>query len=190
MLAGRSRARAYLGVAVAVGLAGALWFARRGPQGAGSTERRSEPAADDDAPPERPDQIGVGALLGEMVDLVRLTKLPDPPYVAHLASSYDRRSLSPGDPLGWFANDDWVSRTNPNYVRVEEISGRHEYVLLDVPGPGAVVRIWSATPTGTLRLYVDGDPKPALEGRMVDLLSGSGAIPSPFAYVAARGYNV
>src|SRR5512141_2649054 len=132
MMSAHSRARAYVGVALALGLAGAVWFAQRGRQKgtlAGSTEQRPD-LAPDDAPPERPDQIGLQALLGEMVDLVRLTRSPVPPYVAHLASSYDRRSLSPGDPLGWFANDAWVSRTNPNYVRVEEISGRREYVLL------------------------------------------------------------
>jgi hypothetical protein len=110
-------------------------------------------------PPERPGEIGVRALLEEMVDPLRLAKLPDPPYVAHLASSYDRRSISPDDPEGWFANDDWASRENSNYVRVEQTSERTEYVLLDVKGPGMIARIWSATPTGTLRLYVDGAEK-------------------------------
>jgi hypothetical protein len=184
------RIRLYLTALAALGLAALLAQRWRKPDStSGGNAPRPPSPARDDGPPERPDQVGVRALLSEMVDLVRLTRLPDPPYTAHLASSYDRRSLSPDDPQGWFANEDWASRTNPNYVRVDETSGRREYVLLDVQGPGAVVRIWSATPTGTLRLYVDGDPVPVLEESMADLLSGRAVIPPPFAYVAALGYN-
>jgi hypothetical protein len=143
----------------------------------------------DPGPPEVPGEIGVRALLGELVDLERLAILPDPPFRTYLASSYDRRSKSASDPVTWFANDDWVSTERPNYVRLEEVAGRREYVLLDVTGPGALVRIWSATPTGTLRVYLDGSSTPVIEEHLVDLLSGNGTIPRPFAYVAARGYN-
>ncbi len=143
----------------------------------------------DPGPPEEPGEIGVRALVGELVDLDRLASLPDPPFRAYLASSYDRRSKSAKDPATWFANDDWASSEDPNYVRLENVAGRREYVLLDVAGPGALVRLWSATPTGTLRVYLDGSPTPVIEERLEDLLSGNGTIPRPFAYVAARGYN-
>jgi hypothetical protein len=142
-------------------------------------------------PPEAPGEIGVVALLEEMGDLSRLAALPDPPFVARMVSSFDRRSLTPADGDGWFANDDWVSAARMNGVVIEEppqsFSGRREYVLLDVPGPGAVVRIWTATPTGILRMYLDGDPRPVVEARTDELLGGRGDIPPPFAYLAARG---
>jgi len=143
----------------------------------------------DEPDPQSSDDIGVGQLLEELADLSRLAELPDPPYVAHMASSYDRRSRSKQQRDSWFANDDWASRERPNFLRVEEIAGRREYVLLDVEGPGALVRLWTATPTGTLRVYVDHHDRPVLEAPMLDLLAGNDVIPEPFAHVAARGYS-
>jgi hypothetical protein len=137
----------------------------------------------------RPDEISVASLLLEMLDPRRLAKLPEPPYTAHLASSYDRRSRSVEDADGWFANDDWASAARPNYERVESHAGRREYVLLDVKGPGAIVRLWTATPTGTLRIYFDGAETPSIEAPLSELLSGENRFPRGFAYVAARGYN-
>jgi hypothetical protein len=124
-----------------------------------------------------------------MVDLGALARLPDPPYVARAASSYDRRSVTPTNPDGWFANDDWASPTRPNYLRVEERDGRREYVLLDASGPGALVRIWSASPAGTMRFYFDGETRPEIEVPFDLLVTGKGPIPEPFAYVAAKGFN-
>ncbi len=156
----------------------------------GARQRVPDSESEDPGPPEQPGQIGVIALLEEMIDLERLAKLADPPFVAHMASSYDRRSVSAADSEGWYANDDWVSDTRPNYVALEEDWGQREYVLLDAKGPGAIVRIWSATPTGTLRIYLDGDESPVLEEPLLELLSGSGSIPAPFAHVVAAGYNL
>src|SRR5262245_30286978 len=143
---------------------------------------RSQPASpppETPGPPEQPGEIGVRWLIEEMVDLRRVAALADPPYTAHLASSYDRRSTSADDQESWFANDDWASAARPNYVALEENSGRREYVLLDAKGPGAVVRIWTATPTGTLRIYLDGATDPVLEEPLGQLLSGYGTIPPP-----------
>ena len=53
--------------------------------------------------------------------------------------------------------------------------GGKRYVLLDAAGPGAIVRIWTATPAGTLRIYIDGDrARPALEAPIAALLRGDG----------------
>ena len=138
---------------------------------------------------EAPGEISVRSLLREMVDLGAVARLPDPPYVARAASSYDRRSVSPASADGWFANDDWASPTRPNYVRVEERAGRREFVLMDVSGPGALVRIWSASPAGNVRFYFDGESTPELEVPFDALLTGKGPIPAPFAYIAAKGFN-
>jgi len=141
------------------------------------------------APTSRADDITVSSLLEELVDLNRLAQIPEPPYTTGLASSYDRRSRSASDPEGWFANDDWLSRDRLNYVREETNHGRREYVLLDVAGPGAIVRLWTATPTGVLRIYLDGKTRPALASDLRALLTGTSNFPPAIAYVAGRGYN-
>src|SRR5499427_7846877 len=111
-----------------------------------------------------PGEISVLALLAEMVDLERLARLPRARFSAGMTASTDRRSRRPEDGDSWFANDDFVTDTLPNLVRVEPAPGGGKvYVLADVAGPGAIVRIWSATPSGTLRITIDDDAKPALE---------------------------
>ena len=62
-------------------------------------------------------------------------------------------------------------------------------MLLDAKGPGALVRIWSASPAGMMRFYFDGETKPEIEVPFELLLTGKGPIPEPFAYVAAKGFN-
>ena len=69
--------------------------------------------------------------------------------------------------------------------------GGKRYVLLDTDGPGAIVRIWTATTGGTLRIYIDGDAKPAVEAPVADLLRGAvSPFVAPLAHVAARGNNL
>jgi hypothetical protein len=153
------------------------------------------PAASPPAGPEAtpgPDEISVLSLLDEMIDLGRLARLPAARFVAGQAASTDRRSRSPDDAAAWFANDDFVTPTQANLVRVEaRPDGSKRYVLADVTGPGAIVRIWSATPTGTLRIHIDDEPAPALEAPMAALLRGDVApFARPLAHVAARGYNL
>ena len=63
--------------------------------------------------------------------------------------------------------------------------------MMDADGPGAIVRIWSADPRGTLRFYIDGDPKPAIEAPMQDVLGGKfPGWPTPIAGMRARGWNL
>jgi hypothetical protein len=129
--------------------------------------------------------VTVRSLLGQMADLRRLAILPDPPYTVSQASSYDRDAVSP-DKENWFANGDFGK-----FLRVEHIQGRDEYVMADLKGPGAVVRIWSANPQGTIRFYVDGKPLAELIAKMEDLLSGKHPdFPPPFSHRLANGANL
>jgi len=139
-----------------------------------------------------PGEISVLSLLGEMVDLEHLARLPRARFTAGMAASTDRRSRRPEDGDSWFANDDFVTETLPNLVRVETApGGGKRYVLADVTGPGAIVRIWSATPLGTLRLYVDDASTPLLEAPMAALLRGDvRPFTPPLAQVTARGHSL
>jgi hypothetical protein len=143
-------------------------------------------------PTAAPGEISVLTLLREMADLGHLAHLPEVPFVAGQAASTDRRSRNREDADGWFANDDWVTDAEPNLVRVETApDGGKRYVLLDVPGPGAIVRLWSATPAGTLRVYLDGESHPAIEAPFEGLLSGQvSPFVTPLAHLTARGYNL
>jgi len=115
-------------------------------------------------PAAAPREISVLTLLREMADLEHLARLPSPSFTAGQSASTDRRSRRPDDPEGWFANDDFVTDTQPNLVRTETgADGGKRYVLLDVAGPGAIVRLWSANPAGTLRIYIDGESRPVVE---------------------------
>jgi len=137
-------------------------------------------------------EISVVTLLGEMADLAHLSRLPRARFSAGLAASTDRRSRSPDDGEAWFANDDFVTDTQANLVRVEaRPDGGKRYVLLDVRGPGAVLRLWTATPVGTLRVHVDDQERPVLEAPMAALLRGD-VLPfvAPLAHVTARGHNL
>ena len=141
-----------------------------------------------------PKPVTTESLLREMTDLSALAEYPDPPYLCRQASSYDPRSKSPTeaapelrgtDKDPWFANGDCGQ-----YLRVEDVAGQKEYVMMDVPGPGAIVRIWSANPKGTLRIYLDGNPKPVIEKPMVDFLGAKlPEVPAPISGEASSGWN-
>lgn len=131
-------------------------------------------------------QIGTQALLEDLIDLDRLTRLSEPPYVTRQFSSYNRASQSPDDRDGWFANFD-----RGFFLRTEEHAGRVEHVMMDAPGPGAIVRIWSASNKGTFRFYLDNSDDPAIASPITELLGGTyPGIPEPLAGCRARGFNL
>ncbi|MFO0962215.1 MAG: glycoside hydrolase family 172 protein [Phycisphaerales bacterium] len=137
-----------------------------------------------------PADVTTASLLAELADARAIARLPDPPYRLLQASSYDRRSKEPKLEEGWFANDDWGK-----FVRTEQREGRTESVMMDAAGPGAVVRIWSPNPKGTMRIYLDGAERPVLEASMSALLDGralwgDSAHAAPLAGERSRGWNL
>ncbi|WP_172954202.1 glycoside hydrolase family 172 protein [Pedobacter ginsengisoli] len=106
----------------------------------------------------RAQTVTMASLLKEMTDFNAVTYWPKPYYSAGQASSYDRHSISPDKP-GWFANGD-----KSEFIKVEEINGHKEYVMLDEKGPGALVRFWLTTfkRAGKLRVYFDNNPEPEI----------------------------
>lgn len=192
----RRRSGIVIGFVATVGLVVLVRLCSRAGGGDAAPPPSASPLAP--APPAGPEptaapgEISVLTLLRQMVDLDQLARLPSVRFVAGQAASTDRRSRRRDDAEGWFANDDFVTDAEPNLVRVETApDGGKRYVLLDVAGPGAIVRIWSATPAGTLRIYLDGGSVPAVEAPFADLLRGEvSPFVAPLAHVTARGYNL
>jgi len=82
---------------------------------------------------------------GELIDLDRLMLPHD--GVAYQASSYDRTG----------GNDD--GDIKKNMAPRKEGDG---YVVFDEQGPGCIYRIWSASATGWIRFYFDGETEPRI----------------------------
>lgn len=124
------------------------------------------------SPADATERVGISDLLERMTDLRALAEAP-----------------APGERLLRFSSADPNFRGNLDFGWYLRADGA-ESVLADVEGPGAIVRIWSANPEGTLRIYVDAET-PALEADFDALLRGA-VLPFayPFAGVRGRGGNL
>lgn len=134
-----------------------------------------------------PAPITCEMLLRQMVDMERLATVPHPEVESDQQSSYDRRSVEPGNE-DWFANGD-----RGKFIREEQRNGRTEYVMAEMDGPGAILRLWSANPRdgGTIRIYIDDMDAPALEADFLALTSRRmPEFPAPFSGIRARGANL
>lgn len=132
-------------------------------------------------------------LLDEMVNREELAKYPEHDYRLKQQSSYDRRSVSPSDPEGWFANKDGF-----DFVRIDSVNGNPEWVMMEHNKPGVMGRIWMADKRfsphskireqakkinfGIMRIYLDGNPEPVLEGHPNDLFNGTTIFDYPFGH--------
>lgn len=135
-------------------------------------------------------------LLREMSDADAITRFPDPSYKLVQFSSYDRRSIHP-DSAGWFANDDFTQ-----FIREEVTEGRREYVMMETEGPGAIVRWWMTfgnvnALNSYVRVYLDDNSSPVLEGMAPDLVGRGLLAPDPLSAAVSpltepqrQGYNL
>ena len=73
--------------------------------------------------------------------------------------------------------------------------------MFDSEGPGAIVRFWVTVAlydgNGILRIYLDNDPTPTIEGEVLSLLSGGKLLEGPLATSVSeltdyiqRGHNL
>jgi hypothetical protein len=117
--------------------------------------------------------ITTGSLVGEMVDMPLLTRFPTPGYKTVQFSSYDRSSSVPGGE-NWFANaDGFGGERTPNFeavIKLPEGKIPGEYLMCDVEGPGAIVRLWTAKIEGVIRVFLDGENAPLYDGPAEDFL--------------------
>ena len=121
------------------------------------------------------------SLLDEMIDLQRLTSMPQPAYHTYQFSSHDRRANLPGG-RGWFGNADGFGyEPIPGVLKVIEKATRRSgvgtYLLAEQDGPGAIVRCWTAAGhrmktgmNGTIRMYLDGSETPVYDGSANEFL--------------------
>ncbi len=142
------------------------------------------------------DSITMKTLLQEMVNRDCLSQYPEPSYLCRQFSSYDRATTTPDD-KSWFANWD-----RSMFIRIDSLNGRKEYVMMDVEGPGAIVRFWMtfAGPDcgqGVLRIYFDYQSEPTIEGSALDIISGAQLVGAPLSTSVSdltdysmRGHNL
>jgi D-arabinan exo alpha-(1,3)/(1,5)-arabinofuranosidase (non-reducing end) len=103
-------------------------------------------------------------LLGEMGDPRSLARVPDPAYEIEIVKDGGGAAAGLEGPSGDAGDANGGERTVASFE-----------------GPGAVVRIWSGAPAGTLRVYLDGGSEPVIEASASDLLSGGWRVGSPMA---------
>ncbi|MBL7110897.1 MAG: DUF2961 domain-containing protein [Bacteroidales bacterium] len=111
--------------------------------------------------------ITTGSLFEEMVDLERLSTYPSPNYKMVQFSSYDHRSTVPGGPEWWANSDGFGGEPEPNFEEVityDQETGMGEFVIADVEGPGAIVRLWTAAMEGEITMYIGDMNNPYYEG--------------------------
>ncbi len=140
--------------------------------------------------------VSLETLLREMTDREAMSEFPVPFYTCRQFSSYDRASVIPGQ-KSWFANWD-----RNMFIREEINRGRKEYVLMDAKGPGAIVRIWMTfagkdAGRGILRIYLDNNSTPVIEGDALSIISGGQLVEAPLSSSVSdltvygmRGHNL
>ena len=144
---------------------------------------------------KKTETISTASLLKEMVDCEALAKYPEPYYETRQFSSYDRASVKK-DSVSWYANCD-----RSQFLRVDSIDGRREFVLVDTDGPGAITRFWvtvaAYSDKGTLRFYLDNQEVPEIGGEVLGILSGHALVDAPLSASVSeltdykqRGHNL
>ncbi|MCL6218982.1 DUF2961 domain-containing protein [Zunongwangia pacifica] len=127
-------------------------------------------------------------LVDRLMNMKSLAVLPKKGEKSAMWSSYDRDSKidRAGNYIDWAANIDGL---RPQYIRKE---GENE-VLAEMQGPGAIVRMWSASPKkGKVKIYIDDQEQPVIDESFIDYFKPS--IPafdfSELVYETnAKGFN-
>lgn len=117
--------------------------------------------------------VSFQSLLEEMANYNTMARWPDPSFTCKQADSMDRRRRGPDQP-------NWFVKSDTNFIRVDEVAGRKQFVLMDADGPGAgpgaIVRIFltsNGPKPGKLLIYLDDSPTPVLEYQALDLQKGN-----------------
>lgn len=121
------------------------------------------PARTDAAPPE----IDLTTLLKSETDIAQLPDLNH--WTSHMFSSCEQQG----------ANND-----QGHYLSEQGA----EHVMAEMDGPGAIVRIWSANPKGTIQIYLDGSKTPVVGADFSSLFNEAYApFAAPLAGISSGG---
>lgn len=105
------------------------------------------------------DVVTTGSLIREMTDINLLTYFPEPGYKLVQFSSFDRRARERLN-KNWFSNSDgFGGEPIPGFMKVLKEEGADsdgEYLMAEVNGPGAIVRLWTASIKGRVKVFLDG----------------------------------
>jgi len=129
-------------------------------------------------------------VVNRMTDLRRIAQLPAEGETSGMFSSYDRSSIYDEEKdtyIDWAANNDGLS---PQFIRKEG----ENMVLAEMDGPGAIVRVWSASPKkGHVKVYIDGSEIPVIDLPFIDYFNTSKlpvfGYPNLVYETNARGFN-
>lgn len=135
-------------------------------------------------------RLSYADVVGRMTDLSRVASLPEEGEKSGMFSSYDRKSKYDGETgqyVNWSANNDGLT---PQYIRKEG----ENMVLAEMKGPGAIVRIWSASPAkGHVKIYIDGNDTPVVDLPFIDYFNTASLpvfnYPNLVYETKARGFN-
>lgn len=119
-----------------------------------------------------------------MTDREHLSYFPSQLYELKQISSHNPASAT-RDSAGWYENFD-MSHFQGVWIN----NGRREFVLFDVDGPGAIVRWWMTfykAQNGILRVYLDSDSIPVIQGDPKSVLSGDILAGYPFTASVQEG---
>ncbi|MBI9019274.1 MAG: DUF2961 domain-containing protein [Phycisphaerae bacterium] len=128
-------------------------------------------------------QVDFETLLEDMIDRAKIAEFPKTEFLCKQCSSYNRDTVAAGKP-GWFANAD-----SSFFYGYEDIDGRREWIMMDVDGPGAIVRWWLTQQKfeGTIRIYLDGSDEPVYAATADKLIGGTEMTGKPLSNIV--GWN-
>ena len=137
------------------------------------------------------EKLTYGNLVDRLLDMEHPAVLPAQGETCKQWSSWDRASKydeATGKYVAWGANND-----GPQFIRQEG----DQVVMAEMEGPGCIWRTWSAlAQNGHVKIYLDGNPEPAVDLPFVNYFSGDTA---PFNYprlsydlasLGCRGHNL
>lgn len=130
--------------------------------------------------------VSLTTLLEEMLDRSVVAEYPQPEFVCKQASSYNRRSKTPGTGQ-WFSGGDF-----DQFYGCDSVEGRKEWIMLDADGPGVITRWWQTQyrGAGTIRIYLDRSPEPIFKGTGDELVGGNAIVGPPLAASVGGGRNL
>lgn len=132
--------------------------------------------------------VSWSSILRESLDLNTLTT----PVTSHERSLHFSSSATTGRViLANLAPQIFGDMDHGFFLDVEENDSGVDATLAEISGAGMITWIWSANPTGIIRLFINDRDKPVVETSFAGFINGN-FLPSrsPFSSITANGHNL